>query len=531
MKLNATSSTYADIVLISNAVFTGTEDEARPGFVAISGEVISAVGPKSDSVNWIGPMTKVYELGDGLIMPGIHDNHVFFTGYMSMHRGLDLTNTSSPKEALDLLIPYSERLPKEENVYAFGWGLDTWEGPPDQAPLDEAFPDRAVIAINRTKNYCWMNQRAIDKYGFTPDQCSAEARGTLLRDMLKDQKLVEKEFLDFCSMLAERGVTSIKDIGFDDNADLLSVYSGLEQSGQLPLRVHFALEPVLEPINIPVGEHYKEQYTSDRLRFQGFKIMVDGVVADHTGDMLEPYADMPGVTNLRPVDYEAIEAAVMEADEKGLKCTLCAEGDAAIRRVVSIFEKCRERDGNRDIRHSICDLEYPHPDDLKRMAELGIYTEVYAQVLLLNPSHELAYMADAVGKEKEHLFYDYKGMLDAGVTVTIGTDLPLFITSVPDSLYAATARLFPDESPAGGWYPERGMPGAEVLKAWTINGAKHCYMEDKTGSLTPGKYADIAVFDRNLLQTAGSELKNTKTVLTIAGGAITYEKVAASREP
>ncbi|MFD1175002.1 amidohydrolase [Paenibacillus puldeungensis] len=528
--MNATSNTFADIVLISNAVFTGTEDEARPGFVAITGELISAVGTKSDSVNWIGPMTKVYELGDGLVMPGIHDNHVFFTGYMSMHRGLDLTNTSSPQEALDLLIAYAEGLPKGENVYAFGWGLDTWEGPPDQALLDEAFPDRAVIAINRTKSYCWMNQKATQKYGFVPDQCSAEARALLLRDMLNDQKLVQSEFLDFCRMLAERGVTSIKDIGFDDYVGMLPVLSSLDESRQLPLRVHFALEPVLDPINIPVGMQYKDRYNGDQLRFQGFKIMVDGVVADHTGDMLEPYADMPGVTNLRPVDYEAIEAAVLEADEQGLKCTLCAEGDAAIRRVVSIFEKCRKHGGDRDIRHSICDLEYPHPDDLKRMADLEIFAEVYAQVLLLNPSHELAYMADAVGREKERLFYNYKGMLDAGVTVTIGTDLPLFLTSVPDSLYAATARLFPDESPAGGWYPDRGMPASEVLKAWTINGAKHCYMEDKTGTLTPGKYADIAVFERNLLQTAASELRSSKAILTIAGGSITNDRVSSSRE-
>ncbi|MDU5951024.1 MAG: amidohydrolase family protein, partial [Paenibacillus macerans] len=132
--------------------------------------------------------------------------------------------------------------------------------------------------------------------------------------------------------------------------------------------------------------------------------------------------------------------------------------------------------------------------------------------------------------DKECRFYDYKAMLDAGVTVTIGTDLPLFITSVPDSLYAATARLFPDGSPEGGWYPERGMPAAEVLRAWTVNGAKHCYMEEQTGTLAPGKYADIAVFDRNLLRTPAADLRSAKALLTISGGLITHDEVGQTRE-
>jgi len=287
--------------------------------------------------------------------------------------------------------------------------------------------------------------------------------------------------------------------------------------------VHFVLEPVLEPLNLAAGLVYQQNYHDDHLHFQGYKLMVDGVVANHTGDMLEPYADMPEIKNLQKVDYENIENAVLEADRHGLKCCLTAEGDAAIRQAVSILEKCRHVNGRRDARHSISDLEYPHPDDLKRMGELEIFAEVYAQILLLNPSYPEAYMGEVVDKKNEHRFYDYKTMLDAGITITAGTDLPLFITSVPDSIYAASKRLFPDGSPSGGWFPERGMPISEMLKAWTINGAKHQFMEDNTGSIEVGKYADIAVFDRNLFQTSAEELREAKVVLTIADGKIVYD--------
>ncbi|KWX76174.1 metal-dependent hydrolase [Paenibacillus riograndensis] len=521
--MEAAAHGFADRVLLSNAVFTGIENSVSPAFVALQGERIAAVGSPAEAKDWIGPKTFVHHLKDAFIMPGVHDNHVFFTGYMSMHRGVNLAHAATIDEALQLLRQDAEKRPPKQNVYAYGWSEEGWGQLPGQSLLDEAFPDRAVIAINRTKSYCWMNALAQHKYQFAPDQCSAESRAHLLKDMMQDRELVRQEFLDFARMLAKRGVTSIKDIGFDRHSGLLPVLEELEAAGELPLRVHFALEPVLQPLDIPAGLQYKERYQGEFLRFQGYKLMLDGVVADHTGDMLVPYADMPGVTTLRPVDYEAVEAAVQAADSHGIKCCLTAEGDAAIRKAVDILEGCGRRRGDQRIRHSISDLEYPHPDDIRRMGENGIFAEVYAQILLLNPSYEEAYMAAVAGKENESRFYNYKSMLEANVPVTIGTDLPLFLTSVPDSLYAASFRLFPDGSPAGGWHPEQGVPAAEVLKAWTINGARHNGMEERTGTLEAGKAADIAVFDRNLLDTTATEIRDAHVILTITAGQITYD--------
>ncbi|WHY01315.1 amidohydrolase family protein [Neobacillus sp. DY30] len=509
----------ANIVIVSNVIFSGLDEKTFAGYIAIKDNKIAAVGKQNEKDQWIGPETKVYELGNQLVMPGIHDNHVFFTGYMSMNRGVDLSKVSSVDEATTLLIQHSMTLGPKENVYGFGWDKESLGCIPEQHLLDEIFPNTPVFAINRTKSWCWMNQKAIEKYKFTPDQCSAEDRAALLKDMLQEREEVKQEFLDFCQLLAARGVTSIKDIGFD-RYELLSILTELADEGKLPLRVHFALEPVMEPLNIKVGKSYQKRYQDDFLRFQGFKIMVDGVVADHTGDMLEPYADMPDVKNLRSVNYEKIETWVLEADRNGLKCCLTAEGDAAIRQAVTFLEKCREVNGKRDARHSISDLEYPHPSDLKRMGENEIFAEIYAQILLLNPSYEESYMAAVVGKEKEKHFYDYRAMLEAGISITAGTDLPLFITSVPDSIYATAMRLFPDGSP---WYPELGLPIAEILKAWTINGARHNFMEDKTGTIEVGKYADIAVFDRNLFESSASEIRNAKVVLTVMNGDIVHD--------
>lgn len=516
------SKQYADIVIHSNAIFTGCDDSVFSGFIAIKENKIVTVGEKGEMTAWIGPNTVFYDFDNQLVMPGIHDDHVFFTGYMSMHRGVDLTKTTTIKEALQLLKAYEKNLREGENLYGYGWHQDDWGCEPDRKLLDESFPNRAVIAINKTKSYCWMNQCAIDKYGFTPENCSAEARALLLKEMLSDRNRITKEFKDFCSLLVSKGVTSIKDIGFDEYL-LLPILEELNDKGELPLRVHFILQGVRKPLNIELGLKYKRKYKNDCIRYQGFKIMVDGVVADHTGDMLETYQDMPETTGLLPIDYDQIKEIVRKADQVGLKCCLTAEGDAAIRKAVDIFAACIEYNGKKDLRHSISDLEYPHPDDLKRMGELGIYAEIYPQVLLLNPSYEKSYMAERVGKAKENRFYNYHAMIDAGITVTAGTDLPLFITDIPESIYSASKRLFPDGTPDNGFYPENGISVADLLKAWTINGAKHNFMEDKTGTIEVGKYADIAVFNQNLLNSTAKELHQAEVILTISNGVIVYD--------
>lgn len=69
--------TLADKVLLSNAIFNGLENEASPGFIALRGECIAAVGRPEEAQAWIGTETVVCDLGDAFIMPGVHDNHVF----------------------------------------------------------------------------------------------------------------------------------------------------------------------------------------------------------------------------------------------------------------------------------------------------------------------------------------------------------------------------------------------------------------------------------------------------------------------
>lgn len=113
-------------------------------------------------------------------------------------------------------------------------------------------------------------------------------------------------------------------------------------------------------------------------------------------------------------------------------------------------------------------------------------------------------------------------MADVGMNLCGATDLPLMITNVSESIYySCGGYLNGEEEP---FQPENTITIAEMLKAWTIGGQKNIGMEQYLGTLEEGKLADIAVFDRNLLDINPKSAKEASVVMTIMNGNIVYNR-------
>ena len=61
-----------------------------------------------------------------------------------------------------------------------------------------------------------------------------------------------------------------------------------------------------------------------------------------------------------------------------------------------------------------------------------------------------------------------------------------------------------------------------ALKSYTIWAAHQLFLEDRVGSLEPGKDADIAVWDRDLYSIPSDDLKNLKCELTLLRGKVVH---------
>ena len=63
-----------------------------------------------------------------------------------------------------------------------------------------------------------------------------------------------------------------------------------------------------------------------------------------------------------------------------------------------------------------------------------------------------------------------------------------------------------------------------MLKAYTIDAAWSMHQEKLTGSLTPGKKADIIVLSADLFAIAPQRISTVAVELTIIDGEVVYQK-------
>lgn len=94
-----------------------------------------------------------------------------------------------------------------------------------------------------------------------------------------------------------------------------------------------------------------------------------------------------------------------------------------------------------------------------------------------------------VEKEKYRVTQNFLASMNAGVTIAVGSDsfssveVPFGYSTMEE--VRSMARV--------------GMPPLEALKAGTLNGARTLRIDDATGSIEPGKRADLLVFEADLV--------------------------------
>lgn len=509
-----------DLLLISDFIFTGLKEEPERGFIAIQGNKIIHVGTDDTYQEWIGENTVVIDLKDQLVTPGFADVHTFFTGYAIFHIGMDLSEVTEEEACLKRVEDYAVTLPEEKTIFGHGWNPEVFPAEGMEALLNNKYPKRNVILFAANRSTCIMNQKARDTYGFTPETCYPEAYHKIMREYLNDREFIEPEFQNYMKLMNSRGVTSVKEMGFDDFYGFDEFLKEKEEKKQLTLRTSFMSQPVGEGINIGFGKRMREKFTGDFVQFSGYNRMTDGTVASGRGDLLEPYEGTDSHCSI-DIDYDMIEKEVLAADANGFRYSLHAQGDGAVHKVLTIYDKCKKLRGKVINRHAITDMEFSNPKDLELMGELGVIGEIYFQIMSLDPGDEVKEaIRRTIGTERGKYYWNRRKMVDSGVVLSGATDLPLMITDIPESIYHG----------CGGYFPEGGEPFhknntltiAELLKAWTLGGQKNLGMEEKLGTLEKGKFADITVLNKNVFQTPFSQMRDVKVAMTIVDGCIVY---------
>jgi hypothetical protein len=154
------------------------------------------------------------------------------------------------------------------------------------------------------------------------------------------------------------------------------------------------------------------------------------------------------------------------------------------------------------------------PDDIARFAALGI-------IASMQPTHatsDMYWAGERLGPERTAGAYTWRGLLDAGARLALGSDFPVESVNPMLGIHAAVTRRDLQGWPLQGWFPEQKLDREEALRGFTRDAAYAAFMEDSVGSLEPGKRADFILLDRDPFEVPEEKLPLLRVLQTWVDG-------------
>ncbi|AEB06818.1 Amidohydrolase 3 [Coriobacterium glomerans PW2] len=517
------------LVLLSRCVFTGTQEQPFNGFVSLCGNLIEAVGPAAEAPSFIAAADETRDLGNCTLMPGLIDVHTFFSGWLLRRLGADCAPATDAEQIIQSLKCWAAD--HERSMAAIGHDLpnDLLQGDGRttlETALEEGFGDKPAVVFASNGTTCAMNAAAVSRYGFSPECCYSEKLWRLIAECLALPE-AGSVYSKYMRMLNARGVTSIKEMSFDDYYGFATEMKKKEDDDDLSIRVSMMSQPVGRGLDLAYARDAQQRFSGSFVRFSGFNRMIDRGVAAGLAEMIQPYeksavAGAAGRTVIENPDWPLIEQEVRAGDAEGFRFSLHCQGDGAVRHTVGLLDSLTKNSAGRlRCRHAITDLENTDPRDLVRFGRMGGICEVYPQIFMLDPREEcVAMMRRQIGEQRLRRSWNRRAMFDSGCVVCCGTDLPLLLPDIGDSIYCACGGRFAD---GRSFNSQNTCSISELLGAWTAGGAYDLEREHDIGTLESGKLADICVLDRNLFALDSTAAREARIVLTISDGRIVYE--------
>lgn len=527
----------ADILLINGRIYTMDPQCPRASALAVCGGRIRAVGG-DDLRTLAGPGTEVVDLEGRALLPGLTDSHLHLTWFALGLQQVDLTGTASLADVQARLAERVTATPAGEWILGRGWHQEEWPDRwfPTAAALDAVAPDHPVLLIARSGHALVANSTAMERAGVTAETPDPPG-GRIVRDeagrptglfLEEAMRLVQQVVPDpdaaalaqilplALEHLARLGLTAVHDMS---GLTALEAYQRLREDGvPLPLRAVFYLP--LEGLDHARALRLRFGLGDDFLRIGGVKVFADGALGPRTAAMLEPYIGEPENRGILTLEPEELREVVRQAAEGGLALAVHAIGDRANRLVLDALEVLPLENRAR-LRHRIEHVQLIHPDDIGRLAALGV-------VASMQPIHAVqdAPMADRYwGPARCATAYAWRSLLDAGTVLAFGSDCPVESPNPFLGIHAAVTRSRPDEyGGPEGWVPAQRITVEEAIRAYTWGAAWAAGLEDRLGTLTPGKWADLVVLDRDIFAADPSLIPQTRVLGTMVGGRWVYRR-------
>lgn len=533
----------ADTLLLNGHIYTANAKAPWVEALAVTGDKIDAVGSNAEIAHYRLATTRVIDLQGKTVIPGITDGHVhLWFGTLALH-GFNLSTPESnitPKDS-DLLLSkiksYAASHPKDKDPVIFGRMTFITEfaasGTAFKKPalthelLDRAVPDRPLVIHDISEHALWLNQQAMDLAHISDRTFSDPSiEENILRDshghrtgvvMEGAMEIVEQalpgvpmevkfEWLQQAMHhLNSYGITSAT-MATGSLADI-ELYGKMRDRGLLTLRTRTSFAAVA------VNHHLTPQFLDDleKARSGYHDSWVSANLVKFFSDGL---TDPPVYT---PAEFNKL---VLELDKRGYQLMTHSIGVDSARMVLDAYQVAEKTNGPRDRRFRMEHADYLNLEDLPRFHQLSV-------IASMQPGF-CCYGGELPGVKIDA----WKSLMKAGAMVTFSSDWPC--TWPPDPMAAIattmTREVLRDVTPTGPVGEikydqlEERLTAEQAVLAYTRDAAYANFAENLTGTLEPGKFADLAVLSRDIFSARAADVASTHVTMTMVGGKVVFQQ-------
>ena len=334
------------------------------------------------------------------------------------------------------------------------------------------------------------------------------------------------------------GFTSIVDANADRGG--LELYRTLRSQNELTCRTFMAYgvdaQAPLEKAQAAIREAAANPLHKhdDMLWLRGIKVFLDGGMLTGSAYMRQPWGvskiysiDDPKYRGVRFIEAEKLYQLAKVALANDLQFTAHSQGDAAVDAMVETYERINRDDFPvRDRRPSITHASFMSAEAIAKMKALGIVANLQPAWLYLDG----ATLRQQFGLERLTYFHPYKTLFEQGVTVGGGSDHMQKIGSLrsinPYNPFLAmwTTIVRQPRGSNAPLHPEQSLTREQAIRLYTINNAFITFEESHKGSIEPGKLADFAVLDRDIMTCPIDQIKDINVEATYLGGRLIYSR-------
>jgi predicted amidohydrolase YtcJ len=545
-----TEPAQADLVITGAALY-GAPDPGTTA-IAVRGDRILAIGSEDEVRARAGADAEQRHLPGRLVLPGFQDAHVHPPQAGRNRLTVDLDGLAGVDAYVAAVGDYAAGHPDEEWIVGGGWAMEHFPGgTPTRWLLDAVVPDRPVFLFNRDVHGAWANSVALERAGIdrdTPDPADGRIErdprsglpsGTLHEGAAYsiEERLIpapsatawQEALLNAQAHLHSLGITGWQDAWV--TPDTQAAYDALVTSGRLTARVVGSLwwdrNRGLEQVDDLVARRGASSHAA--MSGGGFhpttvKIMVDGVLENFTGAMLEPYCDGHGGhgTNrgLTYLDPDLLTSAVVELDRLGFQVHQHAIGDRAARLALDAIEAARNTNGRNDNRHHIAHLQVVDPTDVRRFAGLNVVANAQAYWAQSEPQMD-ELTIPFLGDERAGYQYPFASLLRAGARLAMGSDWAVTTANPLEQIEVAVTRVDPEHRDNPPFLPAERLTLDEAVAAFTA-GSAFVNHDSDGGRLEVGARADMVVLDRDIRTGPPGQIADARVELTVASGRVVH---------